>query len=140
VDPAGEAGERSEDVPEETPVPDADSADSGVHIGNWSLSSRSLFLLFNSYSILLPFSRILLIILQDPSIISPWSFNFFLPDPSIHSPGSFYSFLRILQFLSPGSFYSFSRSLLFILRDPSILSSPILQFYILFFSTYFLCY
>ncbi len=34
VDPAGEAGERSEDVPEETPVPDADSADSGVHIGN----------------------------------------------------------------------------------------------------------
>lgn len=34
MDPAGEAGERSEDVPEETPVPDADSADSGVHIGN----------------------------------------------------------------------------------------------------------
>lgn len=94
----------------------------------------------------LPFSRILLIILSDPSIISPWSFNFFLPepsilsygyfnfflpDPSIHSPVAFFSFSRILQFCPPGSFNFIFYS--------SPLTSYVIHFYFILFFLFFLC-
>ena len=136
VDPAGEAGERSEDAPEETPVPDADSADSGVHIGNFFM--LIFLLLFKSIHI-----QSFNFFLPDPFILSSGSFNFFLPDPSI-------SFFRVLH--SPVAFFSFSRIRQFILLDTSILciyillfSSPLTSYFIhlysiLFFLLHFLLF